>query len=287
MLAPIQAVPWAKTLYRILPVNKQVKSEGLVFAKTTFDRFEERYKRGTDRDDLTTYLLLPDPKTNISMTKKEVGQESIIVVVAGSDTSSICLTYLLYYILQDREKYLKLQAEVDSLWDGHGEIDGQKLTPSQAPYINGAINESLRMDPPDPNGNQRSTPKGGHIVDGTFIPEHTQVSVHKWSIQRDERNFSRPLEFIPERWISEGERERLKIQNHDPKAFMPFGVGQYACVGKPLALLEMRLFLLIVLRRLDFKLAPSFNKTAFEDGVKSYLTLLKGSIPVTVKERPL
>jgi len=285
MLALVSAVPWFKTLYRILPINMAVKKEGMTFLKCTVDRFEERYKEGTDREDLTKYLLLPDPKTNISLTKEEVGQESVIVVVAGSDTSSVCLNYLFYYLLQDRQKFLKMQAEVDSLWDGHSQLDGQKFSPAQAPYMNGAINESLRLDPPDPNGNQRRTPKGGHDVNGTFIPEHTQVSIHKWTIQRDERNFSRGSEFIPERWISADERERLKLPNHNSKAFMPFGVGQYACVGKPLALLEMRLFLVILLKRLDIKLAPSFKRAEYEAGIKSNLTLLKGSIPVLVTER--
>lgn len=287
MLALVSAVPWFKTLYTILPIGRELKQEALTFMKGTVDRFEERYQRGADRHDLTSYLLLPDPKTNVALTKEQIGQESVVIVVAGSDTSSVCLTYLFYYLLQDRQKLSKLQAEVDGLWDGHSELDGQKLGSSRAPYLNGAINESLRINPPDPNGNQRRIPKGGHNVNGTVIPEQTQVSIHKWSIQRDERNFSRPLEFIPERWVSDENREQLKIQNHNTKAFMPFGVGQYACVGKPLALLEMRLFLVVLLKRLDIWLAPSFNQTEFEDGIRSNLTLLKGSIPVIVTERRL
>ena len=285
MLALTAAVPWFKTLYRILPINREVKKVGLSFMKSTADRLQERLKQEKDYNDLTKYLVLPDPKTNISLTREQVGQESIIVVVAGSDTSSVCLTYLFYHLLQDRQKFLKLQTEVDSLWDGDSELDGQKLSPLQAPYMNGAINESLRINPPDPNGNQRRTPKGGYDVNGTVIPEHTQVSIHKWTVQRDERNFSRGTEFTPERWISAEDRVRLKLQNHNSKAFMPFGVGQYACVGKPLALLEMRLFLVVLLKRLNIQLASSFNPTEFEEGIKSNLTLLKGSIPVNVTER--
>ena len=49
------------------------------------------------------------------------------------------------------------------------------LGPETAPYLNGAINEALRIWPPGPNGMQRMTPKEGHVVDGLWISGNTHV----------------------------------------------------------------------------------------------------------------
>lgn len=219
------------------------------------------------------------------MTKPELFDESISVVTAGSDTTSICLTFALYYLLKDREAYSKLVKEVDSLWDGHSPLNGKMLVPSQAPYLEGVINESLRLAEPDPNGNQRQTPRGGFLLNGKHIPEYTQLSIHKWSMQRYEKNFSKSHEFIPERWISDEERTRLDISQHNVKGFIPFGAGQYGCVGKQLALVEMRLFLVGFLRRLDISPSPAYDLTQFPEQTTSHLTLITPPLPALIKKR--
>ena len=47
---------------------------------------------------------------------------------------------------------------------------------ASAEYMNGAINESLRLYPPGPNGMQRTVPSGGQMIQGELVPENTQVS---------------------------------------------------------------------------------------------------------------
>lgn len=66
--------------------------------------------------------------------------------------------------------------------------------PAFAPYMDGYINEALRLNPPALAGMQRRTPPQGIIVDGKLIPGNTQLSVHTHAIQRDERYFSKPNE---------------------------------------------------------------------------------------------
>lgn len=287
MLSIIRPVPWFKELYKWLPIDRERKRNGLQFVRFTAQRFEERYERGQDaRGDIFAYLLEPDPKSGIRLTKSQVAEESIVVVVGGSDTSSICMTFAFYYLLMDLTKYQKLQNEIDTVWDGISELDGQQLVPARAPYLNAVINESLRLAEPDPNGNQRATPKNGALINGKYIPEFTQLSIHKWTMQRDERNFSKALEFIPERWIDE-EREKLGIVNHNTKAYIPFGAGVYSCVGKPLALLEMRLFITRFLRKLRLEPAPGYDLQQYPFQVTSSLTLMKVPLPVLVKRRKI
>jgi len=49
------------------------------------------------------------------------------------------------------------------------------------------------------------------------------------------QNFGRPDEFIPERWLSPSD-----ITPHVPEAFLPFSYGPGVCVGKPVALYNMK-----------------------------------------------
>lgn len=287
MAATVRPVPWFKELYKWLPIDRKRKQNAFEFVRFTKKRFEERYSKGQGpNEDIFDYLMQTDTQTGKGLTMSQVAEESIVVVVAGSDTSSVAMTFVLYYLIQNPDKYKKLQAEIDSVWDGTSELTGQQVVPARAPYLNAVINEAMRLAHPDPNGNQRSTPQEGALINGKYIPGLTQISVHKWTMLRDEKNFSKSLEFIPERWI-ELERERLGIRNHNTKAWIPFGAGIYSCAGKPLAMLEMRLFLVRFLRRLELVPKPGLDLERFPLNVTSTLTLMKVPLPVVLKKRTL
>ena len=130
---------------------------------------------------------------------------------------------------------------------------------------------------------QRRTPPEGAFVDGQFIPPGTQISVHTMGIQRDSRWFSNPDVFMPERWISE-ERPKSNF-NHTPRAFIPFTVGQFACLGKNLAYQELRLFFANMVRKFDFEFAPDFDPAKFERDIKFKGTLLIGPVMIAMRPR--
>lgn len=150
------------------------------------------------------------------------------------------------------------------------------------PYLNGVINESLRMVPPAPNGNQRTTPKGGCMIDGVYVPENTQVLSQPTFMAHDSRSFTKPGEFVPERWDDDA---RDPTWNHETRSFIPFSAGQYICPGKALAYLEMRLLLMHVFKDFEFKMAPSFDHGGFWTSLQSYMGYQKSPLPLTVVQR--
>lgn len=87
----------------------------------------------------------------------------------------------------------------------------------------------------------------------SIIPEQTQVFVHTYTIQRDPRNFSSPSSFIPSRWFDRASKTPYELPNHNESAFIPFSYGPRSCVGKNLALLEMRILLAWLIQRFDMK----------------------------------
>ena len=125
----------------------------------------------------------------------------------------------------------------------------------------------------------------------SFIPEGTQTRVHFWSIHRDARYFSQPETFWPERWlVAEGLEPAPAADNeppfvHNANAFTPFSFGPYNCVGKNIALAEMRLLLCHLIQRLDLAFAPGTDPDAYERAAKDNFVFVVGELPVVVKRR--
>ena len=68
--------------------------------------------------------------------------------------------------------------------------------------------------------------------------------------EADEAIYPRPLEFIPERWYSKPEL----ILHKD--AFQPFSSGPFGCIGKNLALMEIRTLTSRMIMKFDVAFAP-------------------------------
>ena len=65
------------------------------------------------------------------------------------------------------------------------------------------------------------------------------IIVFQSAIMKDQKYWSNPDQFIPERFLSNG-----KYITTRPSAFIPFGVGRRVCLGEKLAIAD--LFLVLV-----------------------------------------
>jgi cytochrome P450 len=133
-------------------------------------------------------------------------------------------------------------------------------------YIDHLIHETLRLRPPVPMGFPRQTPPEGLQIDEVYIPGDVIVNVPTWAIQRDERYFTDALAFRPERW------ESLSPEGTG-MAYLPFQKGGFACVGKALAMMQLRMLISIVGLRFDVAFAEGEDGVRFWEGAKETLTL--------------
>jgi cytochrome P450 len=140
-----------------------------------------------------------------------------------------------------------------------------KLT--NLPLLDGIMNETLRLHPPVPSGMARETPKTGVQIGPYWIPGKTMVAVPTYSIQRDERYFAKPNEWIPERWFSQDD---LIIDRH---AWIPFSVGPFNCAGKYFAIMEMKVLIAKAVSSFDVQMAPGEDGKDLMDNCKDYMTL--------------
>ncbi|KAH9035424.1 high nitrogen upregulated cytochrome P450 monooxygenase 2 [Lactarius hengduanensis] len=245
------------------------------------ERVLERLRMGANRKDLFYHLSGEELPESERPSPADVAKDGLLAIIAGSDTTSSALTAVLYYLLCNPAAYERLQAEVDGAFPGGEEpLDVTKL--SQMEWLNGCINESLRLQPPVPGGSQRRVDKGkgAKVLGNLIIPEEAQLCLHTYSIHRDPRNFHTPEAFLPERWLN-----TAPAGEHNTAAFFPFSYGPTICAGKNLALMEMRMVICWVLQRFQFSKAPGVNYEEWEGRILDWFIVHQDPLLVGVSRR--
>ncbi|KAJ8089129.1 hypothetical protein PM082_014377 [Marasmius tenuissimus] len=259
-------LPWLGQLFHRLPVRY---FGGLrAFRKTSYERAMKRKTEGpkAGRKDLYYYLLdegNPDAKPS----GPQVISDASAAVLAGADTTSTTVTMIVYYLTTRPVIYERLRKEIEDLGDEWDDTGAQvKLS-----YLNAVINEVLRLWPVLLSGSQRGIKAGeeGRIVCGRYISPGTNVTIPPYAVHRDPRNFSPcPDGFVPERWLQD-ESKRNELEpglfgpsnlstgvgdyRHNLQAFIPFSYGPANCVGKNLALMEMRMVICALVKSFMFR----------------------------------
>jgi cytochrome P450 len=94
--------------------------------------------------------------------------------------------------------------------------------------------------------------------------------------------------FWPERWTLEGPslaKARSKEFRLHREAWIPFNYGPGNCVGRALAMNEMRAVLAALVRRFDMRLASGFEPGEWEQKLVDGYTLGRGALPVIMSGR--
>jgi cytochrome P450 len=254
-------------LHRVLPLPQRIK----IFLRQNEERFQNRLKQGSSRLDLFTYLLGEDDPNSLRLTERELVADAGLIVVAGSDTTSSLLTWFWYYSVANPAEYAKLFKELDTL---QPDQITDPVVLSKLPYLNAALNETMRMQPAVPSGLRRLVPDEGVVLEGNYFPGGTTVSVPGYAIQHDPRWWGADCDsYRPERWLN-------KEEKNNKLAYLPFSYGTRACPGKGLALLEARLAIAAIATKYEFHFAPGFRQQAFEDGVRDHFTIQSATLPL-------
>ncbi|KAK2753551.1 hypothetical protein FQN54_007328 [Arachnomyces sp. PD_36] len=249
--------PWIFPIFTKTPI---LNSNNLKFWKWLENAFTERIARDPDPKDIFSWILAEYRKgARTPQDTLNLHGDGYLIVVAGSDTVAVTMTFLFLHIASDKALAQKLQKEIDALT----ELNDDAL--SKIDLIDAAIYETLRLHPAVPSGLQRVTPSEGMWVGEKYLPGNTIVQVPMHTVFRDPRVFDRPDEFIVERWTESPELVK------DGSAFIPFNIGPYACIGKRLALMELRRVTAELLRSYDISLAPGQTQEAFlNDSVDTF-----------------
>lgn len=186
---------------------------------------------------------------------EEILGTSTTLIFAGSETTATLLSGVTYHLLRNPRVLNKVVSEVRSAFNDESEISLATVNSANTlvPYMNAVLEEALRLYPPVPSGLARMTTHDMPI-DDVVVPKGVEVMVHMTATHWSESNFTRPKEFIPERWLPEAKEPDSEFYHDDRASVQPFSIGPRNCIGKNLANSEMRLILARVLWNFDLEL---------------------------------
>lgn len=281
----------------MVEIARKLPNAATAFARMVHDQLQEREKNQHEqRDDIVSYFAeherqgqetaktagpkLVDINVDHSSAKYSAttAAESRLIIVAGSDTSSTVMAMTLFLLLQHPQVAQKLREELDAVFgtDSDTTISDFAKLDKACPYLNGVINESMRLHPPVAGGLQKVNAHGPTVIElhsgeKIVIPKDVVMTTPTLTMHRDPRNFSpEPEVFRPERWVNPEKEDRF-----ERKAFVPFSAGATMCPGRLLALMEVRIVIANLVRKFDMVPTDDFDFGEFEDGVRDYLVSMR------------
>ncbi|XP_049865292.1 cytochrome P450 6B5-like [Pectinophora gossypiella] len=194
--------------------------------------------------------LVDDEEISVELTDGMIAAQAFVFYVAGFETSSTTLSFLLYELTKNPGIQEKLLEEVDeALKKSGGNITYDVLM--DLPYLTQVFDETLRKYPiVDPL--QRCA-VDDYKIPGTdlTIKKGEIVFVSVSGIHNDEKYYPNPEKFDPERFSAENSRDRHSC------AYIPFGTGPRNCIGMRFAKVQSRMFIVKLLSQ--FRVEASEN----------------------------
>jgi cytochrome P450 len=179
------------------------------------------------------------------MSDELVLSESMQLLVAGHETSSNALSWLLYLLSSRPDCLERVRQEFDSV------LGEEPLNHSHVPkfeFATQVIQEALRLYPPFWMIDRMAV--ADDRVGDIAIPRGSMVIVYVYGAHHAPRYWQNPENFDTERFTKANDKLRT------PFTYLPFGGGPRGCIGGNYAMLQILMILSDLLRKYDFQLTP-------------------------------
>jgi cytochrome P450 len=205
----------------------------------------QRRRKEAPGHDLLQILMDARYSDGHGMPDELILSESMQLLVAGHETSSNALSWLLYLLSTRPDCVDEIRQEFDSV------LGERPLSFSDVPkfeFTTQVILEALRLYPPFWMVDRMALAddRAGDVA----IPRGSTVVVFIYGAHHSRQYWENPETFDPERF------SKAKEKLHTPFAHLPFGAGPRGCIGGNYAMLQILMILSVLLRKYDFRLVP-------------------------------
>lgn len=232
--APVPVPHWLPT-----PANVRLRRLTRYRWGTLARIVDERLRSGEEKGDLLDTLLAGEER----FSPEDLVGEMSGIVFAGHETTAETQTWLFHLLATHADVERRMLDEIDEVAP-----EGRPLTVDDVermPFTHNVINETLRLYPPVYLTIREADVESD--VAGVHIPAGTRLVINIRGLHLDAGAWGDPHVFRPERFEEQSNRHRFQ--------FMPFLGGPKKCLGDTFAMLEMRLTVPTLLRRLRFEYA--------------------------------
>ncbi|KAK4375896.1 hypothetical protein RND71_006573 [Anisodus tanguticus] len=207
-----------------------------------------------DNDDFISGLLL----MNNNNDQRDDDDEEILIdasinlILAGVETLLAALKWFFLSVSRNPNVEDKIVKEVkDERKDIRDMI-----------YTHASIFESMRLYPPVPLGGLEAT-QDDVLPDGTNVNMGTTVIFHTYAMGRSPELWGNDWpEFRPERWLKRTEENHETFLARDSYTYPVFHGGPRICLGKEIALAQIKTVATAILRR--FHMVPAMEEKDYE-----------------------
>lgn len=235
-----------KKVERVRKAAKALREVGENFIRGTYDKIRNGEKLP---DAMFSYVLQEIHEAGGSFSLEEIIDEFVVQFIAGTETTSNLMKFLLMEVTRNPHIYERLQEEIDSVMS-RTTADTFYTDLSEMTYLEQIMQEALRMYPV-----AAATTRTNHVdtmLGKTLIPAGSTIMVCFHVLHRHPSHFDRPNTFDPDRW-AKGQPAPM------PFTYLPFSSGQRGCTGKHLARLECKIMVASLLYHYRLECHPDQN----------------------------
>jgi len=241
------------------------------YCTSVVDYIITKQRTNDERDQSILVKMSQEPgyDYNTAAGKSTLIAELNIMLFAGHDTTGHSLGFIFYELGSRPDLQQRVFQEVRSalgLPGKENEVTADVI--GRLPTLSAVIRETLRYYMIAPSVAMSAN---GDVILGKYkLPDKTTVMINLTSMSHDTRYFEEPDVFNPDRWLNEDAAEffadaktveKKKRTNID----VAFLYGAHSCLGRNLALLELRVITSLLVNKFelsvpkDFKLVLSVN----------------------------
>jgi len=199
------------------------------------------------------------------LTRQQVIDNTELLILAGTETSSNTLTNAMQLLGMHPHVWEKIVDEQKQLVSRYGNALTKEQIDKECPYLEAVIKEVMRLIPVSGGGARRVNDT--LVIDGFQIPKgwlawYSIGLTHEndpITFKEDGSHMDLWKGFRPDRWLDESTRPTSE--------YMPFGAGNRFCLGYALAMVEMKVFLAVLARRIQFNLVNDPHEIKWKEGL--------------------
>lgn len=226
-----------------------------------FEHVKKNMHVGTARPSIVASLL-QNGLEGRPVSEELIADVAGMTYLGGADTTVSATTAFFFSMVLSPDKQRIAQNEIETVL-GHARLpefqDREAL-----PYVEGVLLEVLRLYPVIPMNIPRRVMEED-VYNGMRIPKGATILTNFWGILRDQKLYSNPEKFEPERYLSPD--GRLDFARAPDSRSVMFGYGRRICPGRHFADDTMWLTVATVLACFDIAPAKDANgKDIIPDG---------------------